>query len=114
MSRDERLNVLADQIAAEGMVLRAADVRAGAVEIARQRHEIERLRAALSDAPILSKYHGHHGFEVERFIVDYEVWKRRAMEPKPQPARCAECDRYYADPPSKLCPGCQAYREHQS
>lgn len=36
-------------------------------------------------------------------------------ERKPQrPKKCEECDRYYADPPSKLCPGCQAYREHQS
>ena len=26
--------------------------------------------------------------------------------------KCIECDMYYADPPSKLCPGCQAYLEH--
>lgn len=26
---------------------------------------------------------------------------------------CEECERYYADPPSRLCPGCEAYREHQ-
>jgi hypothetical protein len=45
--------------------------------------EIERLTAAIKDAPILSKYHGHHGFEVERFITDYEAWKRRALETKP-------------------------------
>lgn len=25
---------------------------------------------------------------------------------------CASCDVNLADPPSKLCPGCQAYREH--
>lgn len=47
---EERLNALANQIAAEGMALRAADVRAGAVEIARQRHEIERLQAAVHEA----------------------------------------------------------------
>lgn len=29
-------------------------------------------------------------------------------------ARCYECEVNYADTPSKLCPGCQAYREHQS
>lgn len=28
-------------------------------------------------------------------------------------AKCEECDTYAADPPSRLCPGCQAYREHQ-
>ena len=47
------------------------------------RAEVERLRAVISDAPILSKYHGHHGFEAERFIADYEAWKRRALENKP-------------------------------
>jgi hypothetical protein len=26
---------------------------------------------------------------------------------------CADCGKYRADPPSKLCPGCQAYVEHQ-
>lgn len=26
---------------------------------------------------------------------------------------CSECEKYPCDPPSKLCPGCQAYREHQ-
>lgn len=25
---------------------------------------------------------------------------------------CKECGKYPADPPSKLCPGCEAYREH--
>jgi DNA modification methylase len=29
------------------------------------------------------------------------------------PPRCAECGRNFADPPSALCPGCDAYREHQ-
>jgi hypothetical protein len=48
MSVEERINILADQIAAEGMVLRAADVRAGAVEIARQGHEIEQLKKRLA------------------------------------------------------------------
>jgi hypothetical protein len=33
-------------------------------------------------APVLSKYHGQYGFEVERFIADYEMWsatRRAAM-----------------------------------
>jgi hypothetical protein len=36
---------------------------------------------AVADAPILSKYHGQRGFEVERFIADYEAWKLRALSP---------------------------------
>lgn len=36
---------------------------------------IERLEQALRSAPILSKYHGHRGFETERFILDYEAWR---------------------------------------
>lgn len=28
------------------------------------------------------------------------------------PAICDECGKYPADPPSRLCPGCQAYRDH--
>lgn len=27
---------------------------------------------------------------------------------------CEECGSYPADLPSKLCPGCEAYKEHQS
>jgi len=27
---------------------------------------------------------------------------------------CEECEQYPADPPSKLCPGCEAYRMHTS
>lgn len=27
---------------------------------------------------------------------------------------CEECGQYPADAPSPLCPGCEAYREHQS
>jgi hypothetical protein len=27
--------------------------------------------------------------------------------------RCTGCGIHWADPPSALCPGCQAYREHQ-
>ena len=34
--------------------------------------------AALGDAPIMSKYHGQHGFEANRFIADYEAWRVKA------------------------------------
>jgi hypothetical protein len=38
------------------------------------------LAAVADEAPILSKYHGTHGFDVEGFIADYEAWNvtRRA------------------------------------
>jgi len=29
------------------------------------------------------------------------------------PPVCDGCGKGYADQPSKLCPGCQAYRDHQ-
>jgi hypothetical protein len=28
--------------------------------------------------------------------------------------RCVECGVNWSDPPSRLCPGCEAYREHQA
>jgi len=28
------------------------------------------------------------------------------------PPKCSDCGEKYSDPPSKLCPGCQAYRDH--
>ena len=38
----------------------------------------------------------------------YERGVKTAMPPL-----CDECGQDYSDPPSKLCPGCEAYREHQ-
>jgi rubrerythrin len=35
-------------------------------------------------------------------------WRKRY----PLPKKCIECGTNYADPPSKLCPGCEAYQEH--
>lgn len=34
----------------------------------------------LDARPIMSKYHGCNGFEVEQFIVDYEAWSVMARE----------------------------------
>ena len=31
-----------------------------------------------------------------------------------RPGLCKDCGRYPSDPPSKLCPACEAYREHQA
>jgi hypothetical protein len=33
--------------------------------------------------------------------------------PLRMPDKCEECGQYPADPPSRLCPGCEAYQEHQ-
>ena len=30
----------------------------------------------LDQALIMSKYHGQQGFEVERFVEDYEAWRK--------------------------------------
>jgi DnaJ-class molecular chaperone len=30
------------------------------------------------------------------------------------PQHCIDCGKYYADPPSKLCPACEAYKAHQA
>jgi hypothetical protein len=38
--------------------------------------------------------------------------ERNARLARKRPKRCAECDKEWADPPSRLCPGCQAYRDH--
>lgn len=34
------------------------------------------------------------------------------VEAVEKPVLCEECETYPADWPSKLCPGCEAYREH--
>lgn len=31
-----------------------------------------------------------------------------------EPPLCIDCGKDYSDPPSKRCPGCEAYMEHQS
>lgn len=39
----------------------------------------------------------------------------KIKEEKPKlPPYCINCNINRSDPPSKLCLGCQAYREHQS
>lgn len=50
--------------------------------------------------------------------ISQETYRKRYHKPAEQrpvvkPPICDECGENYADPPSKLCPGCQAYREHQ-
>ena len=40
------------------------------------------------------------------FLVERRV-------PRVRPRRCVECGVNYADAPSRQCPGCAAYQEHQ-
>lgn len=47
---------------------RAAAVRAALAAIRAQTKVLEA-------APVLSKYHGANGFEVEQFVADYERWR---------------------------------------
>jgi len=39
--------------------------------------------------------------------------KIRAEKGVGRPPKCIECDKNIADYPSRLCPGCEAYKEHQ-
>ena len=43
-------------------------------------------------------------------MTTYPAKKLKRIE-KPKP--CVECQVNLANPPSKLCHGCQAYKEHQ-
>ena len=73
--------------------------------------EIERLRAALRE--IADEAIGV-GSSADPLIVI----ARAALEGKPLRAKdklvmCEDCGERPADLPSRLCPGCEAYREHQ-
>lgn len=47
----------------------------------------------------------------EQRQLDIESGKR--MDRIRRPPICEGCGINRSDPPSKLCPGCQAYQEHQ-
>lgn len=52
---------------------------------------------------------------IEKY-VDY-VWRKatgwKYADGRKMPPICEDCGKYYSDPPSRLCPGCEAYQEHQ-
>jgi hypothetical protein len=51
---------------------------------------------------------------IEIFLTHLEKSYSPVTERAPRRARrCVECGINWADPPSALCPGCQAYCEHQ-
>ena len=57
------------------------------------------------DTPICPECQGIDvGAEMDRVALAQPTAKR--------PPMCEGCGIYRADPPSKLCPGCQAYRDH--
>lgn len=63
----------------------------------------------------LDDYFGRHNYGV-RFPSSGIVYRESAceweFEDKPNDLKCIECGTNLADPPSLLCPGCEAYREH--
>lgn len=48
----------------------------------------------------------------ESGVPDFGAVLRAAREKRKFPPMCVECGRYASDPPSRLCPGCEAYKEH--
>jgi hypothetical protein len=46
--------------------------------------------------------------------IRYATNPERKPKPMPRRKRCDDCGVHWADPPSALCPGCEAYREHQT
>jgi len=46
-------------------------------------------------------------------IVTSRVTHWRPLPPPPDSWLCEECGQYPADTPSRLCTGCEAYKEHQ-
>lgn len=41
--------------------------------------------------------------------------RRKETKPKEPsyPMKCEECGQNWADPPGRICVGCEAYKEHQ-
>lgn len=39
------------------------------------------MQTALQVAPVLSKYHGTNGFDLEQFIADYDAWQVQHRRP---------------------------------
>ena len=53
-----------------------------------------------------------HGQEAaDRLSKSYDDYQKQQQQ---QPPICEDCGKYPSDPPSKLCPGCEAYKDHTS
>lgn len=72
---DNGRDIIAMGLIKDDAHLIAAALNEASGETAKQRNE---LLAALEEAPIISKYHGHKGFEVNRFLEDYQIWASKA------------------------------------
>lgn len=91
------------------------ELKKAEAQISRQGREITRLMALLDQIKTVCDDNASVPLQGRamalQFVRDVAA---SAHEQKSAPIRCDGCDTGYADPPSKLCPGCQAYREHQS
>ena len=81
----------------------AGRLREQGCEILTLRDEIERLRAR--EARLLDIIRCYNSDDA---LFDHEKVVRDVSLPK----LCEDCRKNWADWPSKLCPGCEAYREH--
>jgi hypothetical protein len=54
-----------------------------------------------------------HWTEEEERLA-WAAWMKEADEIVRRPMKCEGCLQNWADPPSRLCPGCEAYSEHQA
>ena len=83
-------------------------------ELHKLRMSLARIAEHLGVARFIPGYvDGVHLFDAVKHIE--RGWSRLAAEiidNVRSPPKCEECGKNYADPPSKLCPGCQAYQEH--
>lgn len=75
-------------------------------------------RAALKKriASRKKSHRGHADLDVQLLAATMRQLRaeRRVLRPISMSQLCEGCGINRFDPPSKLCPGCQAYQEHQS
>lgn len=75
--------------------------------------EIERLRAVLREIVVAADADENMSMRIHIMRETAEHALGSAHEQYPRPIKCEGCDTGIADPPSRLCPGCQAYVDHQ-
>ena len=114
MAEIERLRERTTKIDATSLRKAAGKLRRLRVETVHGRKE----RPTETVASVMDRaFNGIGSIEAQEWILRHGLkyyFEALAYEQSPQPMKCEGCDVNYADPPSKLCPGCQAYREHQA
>jgi Protein of unknown function (DUF968) len=95
----------------------AAHIRSGSINHGKRSAGMSEKSSDAWCLPLCGRCHR----EQHAFGDELKWWASKGIDPfmlaitlKAAPPRCEGCDSNYADPPSKLCPGCQAYKEHQS